>query len=281
MGNLDLGMGLYTTTTESVFDDYVDNLINNNITFLRVDIPIYNGATLERSKAGVIRAVAKGVKIIWGVSAPSVLTAANWGDFEAAVLDAAAWAEANGVYEFQLGNELEYINDNTTLTDAQLIINLKALATAVKLIYTRGNVSYSCWQEKIPDWITAGKGDLDILASNIYLNDTDPWRTQIDNLIAAFGVSGTYLTEFGLNSISLDTYSTDEAEQAAAIIEMIKYAENAGMEKIFFYVYVGDTFGARKEDGTYRKLWDVLKITNDWKRRKTAGQANIRGLSHG
>ena len=41
----------------------------------------------------------------------------------------------------------------------------------------------------------------------------DTWKTEIDNLINAFGADGAYLTEFGPSYISLNDYSTDEAVQ--------------------------------------------------------------------
>lgn len=285
-------MGIFSSAIISNFDNSVDDLLNNNITYLRVDIPDYqNAAVLAQSKAAVIRAIAKGANIIWGVSsnkfnnAAYEITAANWGDFHDAILAAATWAEENGVYEFQLGNEEELHNDNTTLTDTQLIINLKALATEVQAIFTRGNVSYSCAQGFVNNWVTLGKGDLDILASNIYIGGivpfTNAWKTDIDNLLSAFGVNGTYLTEFSLSYTSLDSYSSDEETQANIIQEMVNYIKDRGILRAMFYTYTGDTFGVRKADGTYRKLWDVLKIQNDWKKRKTAGQEKIRGLSHG
>ena len=54
----------------------------------------------------VIRTIAKGVKVIWGVSSNSfnnadyTITAENWPIFRQAILDNALWAQNNGVYEF-------------------------------------------------------------------------------------------------------------------------------------------------------------------------------------
>jgi hypothetical protein len=260
-----LGMGIRSTTITSQFDSHVDDLIANNITYLRIDIPDYqNSTSVAQSKAAVIRAVAKGAKVIWGVSSnkknnPAYeITAANWATFKAAILAAAQWAQDNGVYEFQLGNEEETHNDDTTLTDAQLLINLKDTATEAQVIFTNGNISYSCGGgSAIDDWIAAGKGDLDILASNIYRNPAN-WQDLMSNLISAFGTDGTYLTEFSLNWISLDTYSTDENIQATGILEMMNYADDLGFKRMCFFNYISDDFGARKADGTYRLLWNIL-----------------------
>lgn len=253
-----------------------------------------NAAWMAQSKAAVIRAVAKGVNPIWCISSNPAnnpayeITAANWNDYRLAVLDAAAWAQANGVFEFQIGNEEEMHNDDTTLTDAQLLINLKSLATEVQAIFTRGNVSYSVGASTtfINNWIVAGRGDLDLIELNIYRGGSAPfnndWKTHISNMVDAFGADHTSITEFSLSYTSLDSYSTDEEEQATALLEMINYIKGLKIKKASFFNYGPlDTFGARKADGTYRKIWELLKIQNDWKRRKTSSQSGLGGLSHG
>lgn len=268
-----LGMSLFSTYDTSEFDDYVDTLLANGFEELRIDIPRYDDTDWTAiSKASVIRAVAKGAKVIWGVNANSVIiTAANWVDFRIASLAGAQWAEDNGVFEFQLGNEFEWRNDDTTLTDAQLIINLKSLATEVQAIFTNGDISYSCGQNFIDDWITAGKGDIDILASNIY-KQWDiyelPWKARIDALVAAFGTSGTYLTEFNIHTSGLDAYSEDEAVQAEAVTEMIEYIKASGMTRSLYFCYSklrdeeGNSYGVVKNDGTYRLLWNQALLNS-------------------
>ena len=263
-----LGMALFDTGNTSEFDGDVDILLANGFTELRINIADYQYTeALDYSKAAVIRAVAKGAKVIWGVcSGANTITAANWGAFRLAILDAAQWAQDNGVYEFQLGNEEEMQVDGTTMTVAQIITNLKSVATDVQAIFTNGNVSYSCWQPSIDDWIKAGKGDIDILASNIYMGGEgyygNEWKTSITNLVNAFGVDGTYLTEFNLSWSSLEDYSTDEAVQAAVLTEMIDYIKASGMTRALYFcwkyiwTYGEDYFGVVKNDGTYRLLWN-------------------------
>jgi hypothetical protein len=264
-----LGMALFSTNNTSEFDGYVDDLLANGFTELRVDIPAWNDeyGGVARSKAAVIRAIAKGANVIWGVGqSKNTITAANWPDFRAAILSAAQWAQDNGVFEFQLGNEEEAHVDDTTMTKAQLIINLKSVATEVQEIFTNGNVSYTCWSSYIDDWITAEKEDIDILASNIYIGGEgyysgNYWKPKITNLVNAFGVDGTYITEFGPSYSSLEDYSIDEAVQAAAVTEMIEYIKASGMTRAFYFCYKNpfwesDLFGARKADGTYRLLWN-------------------------
>jgi hypothetical protein len=254
-----LGMGLYFHQVS-----YVDMLLANGFTELRIDIPDYqNTSWLEQSKVAVISAVAKGAKVIWGVSSNKgnsvdyIITAENWCTYRKAILDAAKWAEDNGVYEFQLGNEEENHINGTTMTVDQLIANLKSVATDVQKIFTNGNVSYSCWQDSIDDWITVGKGDIDILASNVYMGGTtfnDTWKTKITNLVNVFGVDGTYLTEFNLSWTSLDDYSIDEAVQAAGVTEMINYIKASGMTRALWFNWKDNEYGhwgVVKDDGTY------------------------------
>jgi hypothetical protein len=45
----------------------------------------------------------------------------------------------------------------------------------------------------------------------------DLWKTEIDALVNSFGINGTYLIEFSLNSDGLAKYSTDEVKQATGL----------------------------------------------------------------
>jgi len=263
---LDLGMGLFSNDVMAYFDGWVDTLIANGITNLRVDIPDYqNTSWLTRSKPAVIKATAKGVKVTWGVSSNSynnvayTITAANWPNFRQAILDAAAWAQANGVYEFQIGNEEELHNDDTTLTDAQLITNLKSVAKDVQSIFAGGNVSYTTTGQWFMDeWHALGRGDIDILAFNVYTNQSG-WAASITNQ-ASWWPGHTYITEFSLNTQSLDIYSTNETAQASGLASMIATIKAAGITRANFFDYGPDAnFGAMKADGTYRLLWNTLK----------------------
>jgi len=247
------------------FNTDVDTLLANGITKIRVHMSPYDQPGWQvLGKAAVLSAISKGADVIWGVTGGGSLTTGDWADYRQEILAAAQWAQDNGVYEFQLGNEEEMHNDDTTLTDAQLIANLKSVATEVQAIFTNGNVSYSCAGVGIDIWIATGKGDVDILATNLYMGVDgqydDWWKTLISKMVNAFGTDGTYLTEFGPSWTSLDDFSTDEAVQAEAVAEMIEYIKASGMERASYFCY-RDTywmqgFGAIKDDGTYRLLWN-------------------------
>lgn len=260
-----LGMGIYYHNT-----GYIDMLLDNGFEYLRIDIPTYTNSTwLSQSKSAVQTAVTKGAKVIWGVSSNgTTITNSNWPNFRQAILDAAQWAQNNGVYEFQLGNEEEWHIDGTTMTANQIIQNLKSVATEVQKIFTNGKISYSCFPEFSQDWANAGKGDIDIIASNLYMggngNYSDYWKGLLDILINAFGVNNVYLTEFNVSWQSLTDYSTSEAEQAEAIFDMIEYIKNKGIKRAVYFCFRHDDYGVLKEDGTYRTLiWNEALLNSD------------------
>jgi hypothetical protein len=151
-----------------------------------------------------------------------------------------------------LGNEEEYHVDGTTVTVEQLVINLKSIATEAQTIFTRGKISYSCAHNYISSWISEGKGDIDILASNIYKGGegiyNNTWKTEITNLFNVFGTDSTYLTEFAPSYTSLADYSSDETVQAEAVTEMLEYIKASGITRALFFTLKDDKFGIIKND---------------------------------
>ena len=266
-----LGMMISQMGPNEEYDEWIDTLMAQGFTEFR-EIPTYQTwQWVDQSKASLLRNIPKGAKYTWGISSNRydnpdyVITAGNWPQFRQAILDAAQWAQDNGVYEFQIGNEEEYHIDRTTMTTEQIIANLREVASEVQKIFTRGNVSYTCAHDFISDWEEVGRGDIDILASNVYKEygsyKTDLWKTEIDSLIGTFGSEHTYLTEWGLNSSSIPDYSQDEAEQAAGITEMFEYIKASGMNRATFFMWAHPTteWGVlRTSDGEYRELWDSL-----------------------
>ena len=244
------------------FDFYFDELLANGFTQIRIHIAdAFHSKNVDITKEAALAAMAKGFNVLWGAgSSRTTLTAANWNSYVNAVKGYAAWAEANGVYEFLIGNEEERHNDDTTLTDAQLRTNLRALATSVQSIFTKGDVGYSNSCEFLSDWLIEGRGEIDQLSWMVYMDETN-WKTNIDSIIAAFGTNHTYINEFNLDSGGYSYYSLDEAIQAAGISKMLKYIKASGITRAFFFCYTippwyeEDTFEVLKEDGTYRLLW--------------------------
>jgi hypothetical protein len=259
------------STWYSAYEGYGDIWLANEFTETRYIPDYFNASEMAGSKAAVIAGTAMGLRFIWGVSsAGATLTAANWSDFSDAVLAAAQWAQDNGVYEFQIGNEEELHNDDDTLTDAQLVTNLKALATDVQEIFTNGNVSYATsWDYDA--LVAAGRGDIDLIGLNIYRGSdvgtfNDNWKWNISWIVSIFGTDALYVTEFNLSSKDINNYSTNEAVQAVGITEMIEYFKTLGVERALFYSwhdYPGGLFGVVKDDGTYRLLWSQALLNSD------------------
>lgn len=333
-----LGMGLFSTSNPSIFNSYIDTLLSNGFTELRIDIPNYQDTTwLAQSKDAVIRAAAKGVNVVWGVSSYNksnpnyTITAENWPAFRQAILDNARWAQDNGVYEFQLGNEedmhiwrhpisITRTNNVATVTfaedhgftagnpvtiwggnpsdfnaysaspvmitvtgpktftypsvgddgsvsnpqetfignmpEATIEANIKALATEIQAIFTRGNISYTTSDSYFMDkWHALGRGDIDILAWNVYSNQEN-WQNDITNMINWWETDHSYITEFNLDYRSLEDYSTNETVQAEALASMIEYIKASGVTRANYFCYPGDQFGVIKGNGTYRELWN-------------------------
>jgi hypothetical protein len=262
-------------------DSYIDTLLSKNIKYLRMveGWDIEDRSDLNRAAA--ISATTKGADVLFGVAYTAPITAANWSAYRAECLEAAAWAQTNGMYEFCIGNEEESKVDGTTMTAAQMIVELKSLATDVQAVYTRGNVTYATYAAYVASWVAAGKGDIDIVSANLYMGDTSfyqVWEIDAKLLIDTFGAGGTYLSEFAPSSTTLDSYTTNEGTQATAVLNMLKYIESIGITRAYFYMYNGDDFGALKSDGvTYRQLWDVLSNAVLLDERKVSGTRSAAG----
>ena len=267
------GLGMYTyirTNNPSAFGSDVDTLLANGFTELRIG----SGYDWwEEDKTVLLSMIAKGTKLIWGIhNSSTTLTSSTWSGFADGVKAAAQWAEDNGVFEFEIGNEAEMHNDDDTLTDKQLILNLKALATEVQAIFTIGNINHPTAYSNILnheyDWKFVGRGDFDFITCNLYKHQpgNEDWKYWIDQLVTAFGADHTYLTEFGLNVLGVDEYSEDEAVQAAGVTEMIEYIKASGMTRANYFCYRDPSwisgFGARKDDGTYRQLWNQALLNS-------------------
>ena len=345
------GLGMVTFFAALNADEDRDVLLANFEEF-RWLLDYSNAAWIASSHTTIINSVALGTRIIYGVTAGAGITRANWSTFTDAVKAEALWSQNHGVYEFQIGNELEYwtgyqcatgkltrlnnvvtvetpvahgfdglhqvtifpmyydvsINPSnmagtfdinvidathfsytaagangsnisdvrvTDLPVASLITNLKSLATEVQAIFTNGNVTYTPAYPWFSDWIAAGKGGIDKIGGNIYQDNewykegdffSNYWKDEIDDLIAAFGTDGMYISEFNLSAADIDNYSADETVQAGAVADMIDYIRSQGVTRADFYCwkdYVGEgNFGVTKTDGTYRELWNVLTGTD-------------------
>jgi hypothetical protein len=361
-----LGITIMAEVVTSEFDAALDDCLGAGIYDLRIDIPDFlDSPWLARSKVCVGRAVARGARVVWGVSQnhwnamagtndssvstttgpPGTLTDTaatgdlawivdgfigsivtcqgkqitvahntantvtgtgawsgggnpgnehpygitipgisedNWPLFRQGILDAATWAQANGVYEFQIGNEEELHNDVAMPGDdgdATLRGYLKDVAADVQAIFTNGNVSYSTTGDYFMDkWHAIGRGtDIDILAFNVYQDQYTTYGVagSIANALSWFGgTAHTYVTEFNVEGAGVAYYvnhsygeaddsGADYAVEASGVSDLITILQGTGITRAFYFDYRGNKYGVRKNDGTYRTaLWDVVRAVN-------------------
>ena len=111
-----------------------------NFRELRFFVDYTDSASIAAAHTAMIDAITwHNIKWTYGLYSTDI-TPANWSDYTDAVEAEALWAQNNGIYEFMIGNEAEqYL---TTMTEAELITNMKALAATVQGIFTNGNISY-------------------------------------------------------------------------------------------------------------------------------------------
>lgn len=150
------------------------------------------------------------------------------------------------------------------LSLSELRDNLKSVATECQAIFIRGNISYTTNQDQISAWNTLGKGDLDLIAFNVYRGGlgsySNAWKTAIDNIVTNWG-NEAYITEWSVSYTSLNDWSTNEERVAAGIAEMLDYIQEAGISKAIFYSFAEADFGVY--DGTNFKLfWNNLTTNN-------------------
>jgi hypothetical protein len=265
------GLGMcYESIYNADMGLHFDELLANGFTQIRITISDFNlPDDIAIAETAVLAAIAKGADVTWGVGCSNItLTAANWADYRTAVLTAAAWAQANGVYEFVIGNEEERHNDDTTITDAQVRTNIRSLATEVQAIFTNGEVTYGNACLYLSDWINEGIGDLDQIGWMVYGDES--WQNNVDTIIAAFGVDHAYINEWNVDSGGYSWFDGDEVDEVALITQMVDYFKAAGISRAFFFLYTipfwygEDTFEVLKEDGTYRLLWSQALLDSAW-----------------
>lgn len=241
---------------------------------VRIHVP-NDGDTSFRAVAAYFKA--QGFYTIYGITAGSTLTAANWSAYAALVVAEAAYCEANDVCDqFTLGGELHYKIDGTTLVLATLLTNIKTLAASVRAVYS-GLIDYSSDVNDYTGWISAGLGnDIDIFGYHCYSNWTGKYlnetnmTTPIPLLVAAFPTE-LQINEFHIDSDSADILAMSVDTRVMYFRRMYAYLKASGAPSIFVFGFVGykygsdDGFSMKLIDGSYNDVWDVL-LTNNGRR---------------
>lgn len=256
-----LGMGMFSSSDPAINANYIRDCLRAGQE-IRIDIPTYTDSSwMARSKASVIQAVNLGAKVTWGVSSntPTTITSSNFAAYKQAIKDAADWAQANGVWEFQLGNEEENHVDGSTVTASDVTAYMIGAGATDAQNRFSGNISYAVSPNLIPTYVSGGKGGLDKISFNIYSDSTPYWTdSSLQNIYSAFGTDA-WISEFAPNSTSLDTYSTNEEKQLIQVKKMYDRIIAIGFNRVYFFCYNDTNFGAyNTTTGFYRLLWNIL-----------------------
>lgn len=219
---------------------------------------------------------AAGFTVVWGISGyngfntTGLLTAARWTEYATIILAEAAYLQAQGIsIIFEIGNEMESMADGSTLTVDQLQLNLGALATSVKAVYTIGKVSYSPWDfagTTYSKWVTNGKGGLDFINVHPYCNMVTGGRSmtvgafsQVAQMAKAFP-GAVMCTEFGMEGGDANLQAMPAYLKKAKIQEMWNSIANLGITMAFVYSWCGylngdNQFAMKLMDGTFDPQW--------------------------
>lgn len=257
----DTQIGVITATRTQQINADLDNFKAMGIKKIRVAMNYFGYSFgITAVKAVVVAAKARGFYVIWGVDGSGFAwhTDLNWRSYVNAVKLNAAWAQANGVDEFMVGNEIEYSQTVTgQLTNA--VPKIKKLAAEVKNNIFFRTVSYAVAQDALEsEWIAEGKGYLDKLGYNVYGSNGDftDWQNKITTFYNAFG-SNMYISEWNLHA-TWSSFPQPESAQATAIETRAQWLQDTypTLEHFFFTGRWDDNSGnfALYKGGTVR-LW--------------------------
>ena len=220
--------------------------------------------------------------VTWGVSglsgADTGMTATQWGQYHDSVVAEAEYCQSIGLSLgcFEIGNEIEGKIDGTTLTNAQLVTNLKQLATDVKAVYSLSPIGYSCYDRGdtfYDQFITQGLGDIDFIGLHPYGNIANGGQAiknggynALQKMVTAFG-SKCIVTEFNIDSTDSNILKVTEDEKVASMRRLYGMIRSAGVKKAMVYSWVGwlnvdNQFAMKNTDGSFNNYWDVLLTDN-------------------
>ncbi len=203
-------------------------------------------------------------------------TSTVWTDYRAKVLQDAAYCQAQGMAldVYLIGNEIEGDIDNTTLTQTQLIANLKALATDVKAVYPLAKkIGYSTYDPggtMFNLWVSAGLGDIDILYANVYAQTAASGESfifgdmaKLGLMIKTFGADRFALSEFGITGSSSEYTASSSSNRNRVMRHIYAGIRELGFTQAIAYSYVGyldedNDFALKNTDGTFDVQWGVL-----------------------
>lgn len=222
-------------------------LKSQGINKLRIVFPAYNGTMIANCQDMVLRALAHGFYVIWGVatgvSSPN-LTATIWTAYKPYVTGTLApWAQANGLSELALGNECDFQVDGTTLLASTVRADVRSMCSTVKSGGYTGVVSYdtAATTTIVANWATDGLGTLDKIGWNNYNGAVPGFITVTNSIATDFGALG-YMSEFGSKGGGYPDFY-DENGFASDTVSRISAMQSAGTPSGYFFCYRDGAFG--------------------------------------
>lgn len=237
------------------------------ITHLRIALADYGSAGgITNTQTLALAAKSLGFYVSYGLTCAGTLTSTIMnGAYQTAVLAQATWAQANGIDEFHMGNEMENHIDGT-VTEQQVRTWVRAQATAVKTAGFTGKVSYCVGQgfaNKSAGWVSdVGLGGLDYLSINVYGDYQNNWNLgfqyYLNQLIGAYSTGTVYVSEFNVfytwtfPSMNMDAFSIakEVGKRTAAVI-----ASGVPRGNFFCWRFASDGFSAKRADGSLHPMW--------------------------
>lgn len=235
---------------------------------IRIAMPNYDSVIAQPGLKQIVSyALSKGFYVIFGtVSGGYPINSTTWTANLASKTALIDWAQSVGLSELSLGNEEELHCDGTTLTQATVITDMKALATTAQSSFS-GVISYTASQQQISAWVTAGKGDLDRLCFNVYGNQTT-FKADVTSIVSNFG-SNAYIGEFGTSNGYTDF--TNEQAWARELAYRKKYIIDAGISEAYYFGFkdgtlngANDKWGLKLDSGNYRIATPRVLGKRDW-----------------
>lgn len=258
------GLGInFGINSGGSFDPVYNNkwlqYLSRYIKKLRTTIPSWNdSAGIANARAIVLMAKDYGFETTYGVTAAGTgHNATYYAGWKTQVVTEAAWAAANGVDTFFIGNEEDWwVNQGgiTGVTEATVRTDVLAFAVSLRASYPDMKYVYSTAEGEASNWDAQGIGTLDGFGMNLYNADFNGTIDYFKSL--SFG-GKMFLSEFNHNSPYPASGLTAQ-QYRDEITAKIKKLRSIGMIAYFFTFDWGGSYGTSTDwglfngDGTFK-----------------------------
>lgn len=212
---------------------------------------------IDNTKTLALAAKAAGFYVSWGVTAGSGMTLAKWNLFISRLPTYAAWAQANGIDEFMLGNEEDLHNNPANVSSATVRSNILSAVAGVRVVYA-GNISYSFSQENLDAWGALNTSGISPMTMNVYDN-FDNFKQLIVDHIGYFG-NRAQLSEWGAEHPFIGMAMTNE-QYRVELKARQDYIDSKGI-KAYFFTFddngVDGQWGIKDSTGHFRPAISAL-----------------------